>query len=1060
MYEATGSRYPGSRPFHDDAVDRIIFRGREKEKARLLQLILAEKLVVLYAKSGMGKTSLLNAGVFQALRLKGYFPFALRLNDPEKAPSELIYEEIAGAAQMHGLEFESGHKGALWQYFKTTEFWSKKDVLFTPVLVFDQFEEIFTLGFSETQKKEFFIQLADLVRGTMPKSLKGRPQIPRESPYSDKPPNIKIVISIREDFLGDLEELADDIPTILRNRFRLIPLTQEQAQKAIEEPANLKNKQLQTRRFSYTKRAINTMIKFLSEGRKGKEIVRTDEIELFQLQVLCQHIEKKVITKKLATTKKIRKKQRKRRKIFNLLFQYTQKKILLLKQKTANRNLQMLWRNIEKWLAHKMQKPSSKIRIAPDDFGGLSGMQKIWRNFYDTQIKQFTLGKRRAVRILCETGLISSTGRRLSLEAEMIKEKFKVSTDILSRLIANRLLRVEPRLNGFYYELSHDNLVSPIKRSSKNRKVKTLLEILAGSGLAIAVFIGVNLFNKWQDQAQQAKEKIALAESLLSAYPDSASVVYWDALELNPDEPRIYSGLAIALIKSTKYDSAAYIYRRAVYRNPDFASIYDTLIVELKPDSLKPEAKDAAKEIAKIAAEAYKKDKKWAEAISASKKAIKLDSSDASNYSALAHAYIELKDFDEAISSYQKALNAYIKSTKYDSVANVYKRAVKRNPEFASIYKSLIKKLEPGLSNALAVNAAQEIAKIAGDTYKERKKWKEAISAYQTVLIAMIKLKKYFTVTDFFRTAIASIPEVASIYDSLIVELKADFSKAVAVNAAQEIAKIAADAYKERKKWKEAISAYQKAVELYPHDENTYSALADAFIKLKNDDAVEAGKVYQSYIKTKPKYDFIYDKLIEESKKKNQSEPDELYKIASAAYASLGDTLKAQNNLDEAFRQYNKAVTLDTTNYDAYAGLAYEYRRQMKYEQAVTAFTNALKWVGSGSTKAARLHTSRGLTYWFDVKTDSAKSDFRRAIELNPAYSTPHHHLAGILMAQDSLEKALKLSFKVTDKLASTDTLHWDRLAKIYSRMGNNKKEKTSEAEAKRLRSKQVATKN
>ena len=131
----------------------------------------------------------------------------------------------------------------------------------------------------------------------------------------------------------------------------------------------------------------------------------------------------------------------------------------------------MFYRNIEKWLDRKMKKPGSKIRIAPDDFGGLSGMQKIWRNFYDTQIRQFIFWKRRAVRILCETGLISSTGRRLSLEAEMIKEKFKVSTAILSRLIANRLLRVEPRLNGFYYELSHDNLVKPIKRSAKNRKI-------------------------------------------------------------------------------------------------------------------------------------------------------------------------------------------------------------------------------------------------------------------------------------------------------------------------------------------------------------------------------------------------------------------------------------------------------------------------------------------------------------------------------------------------------------------------------------------------------------
>jgi len=872
MYEATGSRYPGSRPFQDNTVDRIIFRGREKEKARLLQLILAEKLVVLYAKSGMGKTSLLNAGVFQALRLRGYFPFALRLNDPEKAPTELIYEAIEGAAEMHGLEFESGNKGTLWQYFKTTEFWSKKDVLYTPVLVFDQFEEIFTLGFSEKQKKEFFIELADLVRGTMPKSLKGRPQIPRKSPYSDKPPNIKIVISIREDFLGDLEELADDIPTILRNRFRLIALTQEQAQKAIEEPAGLKNKQLQTRRFSYTKRAINTMIKFLSEGRKGKEIVRTDEIELFQLQVLCQHIEKKVITKKLATTKKILKKKRKRSKIFNLLFQYTQKKILLLEQKTENKNLQMkLWRNIEKWLAHKMKKPGSKIRIAPDDFGGLSGMQRIWRNFYDTQIKQFTFWKRRAVRILCETGLISSTGRRLSLEAEMIKEKFRVSTDILSRLIANRLLRVEPRLNGFYYELSHDNLVSPIKRSSKNRRVKTLV----CTGVAIVVFV-VSLQRYGLHRAKVQQElKYAEAESerkradglRIEGKLEQAIDIYGKALKLNPEERRTHSGLALAYIKLPKYDKALEVYRGAVQKNQEFFYIYDSLRVALEK--------------------------------------VKVDND---------------------------------KAARVDSI--------------------------------IGTIAANEYNKLGKSSFDNKKS----------------KLAKYY---------------------------------------------------------------YEEALKLNPQDPETHTELAITYIQLEK--PVEAVKFYLKAIRLDSAN---ADKISALIQRQNKSS-----KISDKFYNILGDTLKDRGQLEKAIDEYKKAEK-SASYADILADSARAYRKRMKYDQAVTAFTNALKWVGSDSTKAARLHTSRGLTYWLDVKTDSAKSDFRRAIELNPAYSTPHHHLAGILMAQDSLEKALKLSFKVTDKLASTDTLHWDRLAKIYSRMGNNKKEKTSEAEAKRLRSKQVATKN
>ena len=59
---STLSRYPGSRSFQDTDVDRLLFYGREHEKGALLHLVLAQDLVLFYAKSGTGKTSLLNAG--------------------------------------------------------------------------------------------------------------------------------------------------------------------------------------------------------------------------------------------------------------------------------------------------------------------------------------------------------------------------------------------------------------------------------------------------------------------------------------------------------------------------------------------------------------------------------------------------------------------------------------------------------------------------------------------------------------------------------------------------------------------------------------------------------------------------------------------------------------------------------------------------------------------------------------------------------------------------------------------------------------------------------------
>src|SRR5262245_8399185 len=76
----SATRYPGAQPFSDDALSRKIFFGREREVIALSDQILANRMVVVYARSGLGKTSLLNAGVAQRLRDEGYMPLIVRVN--------------------------------------------------------------------------------------------------------------------------------------------------------------------------------------------------------------------------------------------------------------------------------------------------------------------------------------------------------------------------------------------------------------------------------------------------------------------------------------------------------------------------------------------------------------------------------------------------------------------------------------------------------------------------------------------------------------------------------------------------------------------------------------------------------------------------------------------------------------------------------------------------------------------------------------------------------------------------------------------------------------------
>jgi hypothetical protein len=125
------------------------------------------------------------------------------------------------------------------------------------------------------------------VGGGLPQSLQVRLQVGEKLPYSEKPPVVKVILSLREDYLGALQELAAEVPRILENRFRLTALSREQARPAVVEPAGLPQEGLfVTRPFRYENDAVEEMLAFLG----GK----TGEIEPFQLQVLCSQVEQRV----------------------------------------------------------------------------------------------------------------------------------------------------------------------------------------------------------------------------------------------------------------------------------------------------------------------------------------------------------------------------------------------------------------------------------------------------------------------------------------------------------------------------------------------------------------------------------------------------------------------------------------------------------------------------------------------------------------------------------------------------------------------------------------------
>ncbi len=153
---------------------RALFHGRDSEVADLARRVRRKQLTVLFGQSGLGKTSLIHAGLVPALRPDGFCPIGVRLHYEPDAPSpaEQIKQAVHRVTAEAGTWTKPGSAQAgetLWEFFH-----HRDDVLrdatgraLTPLLIFDQFEEVFTLAQSDdagrARAKAFLADLADLV---------------------------------------------------------------------------------------------------------------------------------------------------------------------------------------------------------------------------------------------------------------------------------------------------------------------------------------------------------------------------------------------------------------------------------------------------------------------------------------------------------------------------------------------------------------------------------------------------------------------------------------------------------------------------------------------------------------------------------------------------------------------------------------------------------------------------------------------------------------------------------------------------------------------------------
>lgn len=231
-----------------------IFFGRDEEIQQLSSDIFHNVQTVIYGPSGTGKTSIIRAGIFKVARESGYFPIYIRLSHDgdskqQKDYYKQIIDSIESEASFHDIDIErivqyvkreneNNVCGSLWEYLHCNEFWTKENYPITPLIVIDQFEELFTLCKDRSKQLDFFEQISDLCDNRLPMYIKEyvNNRDNERVEYSESA-NYRFVISLREDFLARLEELAENIPALRRNRFSLQSINDEQALDIITKPS-------------------------------------------------------------------------------------------------------------------------------------------------------------------------------------------------------------------------------------------------------------------------------------------------------------------------------------------------------------------------------------------------------------------------------------------------------------------------------------------------------------------------------------------------------------------------------------------------------------------------------------------------------------------------------------------------------------------------------------------------------------------------------------------------------------------------------------------------------
>ncbi|PWT96603.1 MAG: hypothetical protein C5B52_15305 [Bacteroidetes bacterium] len=461
-------RYPGLWPYRQEQSD--IFFGRNREKEELFFQVRKSQVVIVFANSGVGKSSLLNAGTVPLLRANGYFPINILFTQTRGADSgtplqifKKAFDPFTGINKSPFGEMPNH----VWECVKSSQFPNKA----TPVIILDQFEELF--NYPKEQVNDFIMELSELIHDLAPSrvndqllKIERKDRTDEQYAWASQPP-MKFIFAIRSDHLSDLQKVDKVIPGLLSKRFQLLPMNDSNAEEAICKPALVDDPgRFDSSIFTFSKDALGRIVKSLKDETTG-------EIATYQLQIICRYIEDLVKNS------------------------YTD---------TAKPNIS---------------------EITTTVFDANSETKTVLRNYYENQVAGIgTPEEQKLTRKLLENNLMEKNVR-VRLPQGRVMDILEGNDLLLQKLLVARLVKKETDAYGSeYYEISHDSLKEPILKSKLESLEKDRLSKERDSKLTEAKqMVAMHYESMEIKDYQKALDLLKSAEAIYSTLGETASVI-------------------------------------------------------------------------------------------------------------------------------------------------------------------------------------------------------------------------------------------------------------------------------------------------------------------------------------------------------------------------------------------------------------------------------------------------------------------------------------------------------------------------------------------------------